>query len=80
MGSNKRIHEGNKPHSCGICDSRFISLKFLKRHVETIHEYKKSFECLNCDATFSYKTGMKVHIKSRANNHMNVLLAEENFQ
>merc|ERR1739845_312878 len=60
MNTHKRIHTGDKPFKCEICEEAFISKFNLKRH-RVVHTGEKLFECEICGKTFTMKDNLDKH-------------------
>jgi uncharacterized Zn-finger protein len=58
---HQRIHTGDKPFGCGICNSFFAQKGSLKRH-EATHSDERKFIC-HCGAAFLRNESLKSHQK-----------------
>ena len=61
------FHEGKKPFSCTLCNSKFTVNQSLKYHISSEHEEKKPpkpYRCEICDKNFQSKGKLKEHISS----------------
>ena len=64
MQNLKRIHRGNKPFKCKLCNIALTGKNDLSRHISSVHEGKIPFKCDICDAKFSYKGNLIRHKSS----------------
>ena len=56
------VHEGKKPHSCSICDTKFASKHNLNSHVRKVHDKIKPFVCHYCSHCFSENYHIKTNV------------------
>ena len=59
----RKVHEGNKPHECYLCNETFKKEIDLKKHLVGNHEMEKPYDCGigNCDKSYKDKKSMVRH-------------------
>ena len=59
----KRVHEGNKPNKCTLCNEKFRKQVDLRKHLIENHEMQKPYDCGigNCNKSYKDKKSMVRH-------------------
>ena len=61
IAAHMRIHTGDRPFVCKICDNKFTKRRRLKNHIR-IHTGAKPFVCEICDQGFTQSSGLRFHM------------------
>lgn len=72
LNRHRKLHTGEKPYACTICDRRFIQATQMKSHMFK-HTGQKGFSCFLCDKQFNRKSLLGSHVKKVHKNMLNLI-------
>ncbi|TKR92494.1 hypothetical protein L596_007137 [Steinernema carpocapsae] len=72
LKSHIRVHSGENPFVCSVCQRTFSDSSTLRRH-QTVHTGEKKHSCPICGRNMSRKDNVRVHLKSH---HKNLVIKQ----
>ncbi|KAL8591700.1 hypothetical protein ACOMHN_061792 [Nucella lapillus] len=58
-----RVHTGDRPYQCQLCDANYKIAGQLRDHVRSKHSNSRPFVCAKCGKDFAYPTARRRHEK-----------------
>ncbi|KAL3831945.1 hypothetical protein ACJMK2_023633 [Sinanodonta woodiana] len=58
------MHTGRRPHSCSVCDRKFLKKSSLKQNMNYYHTGHKNVQCEFCGKRFYRLCALRVHIRN----------------
>ena len=75
---HEKIHSGNKPFNCSLCDFKCFTSSDLQIH-ERIHTGVKPFSCPHCEYKCSTSRNLAVHQRTHTGKKENMVLFDTIF-
>ncbi len=61
LARHKKVHTGERAHSCHLCLTKFITKEELRRHMKIHSAARETFKCKECPVVLLEKYGLKLH-------------------
>ena len=58
-----RVHTGDRPYQCELCDANYKIAGHLRDHVRSKHSNSRPYLCAKCGKSFAYPTARRRHEK-----------------
>ncbi|XP_064627776.1 zinc finger protein 583-like [Lineus longissimus] len=78
LSAHLRIHRGERPHPCSVCNKRFNTAWELTQHLR-IHTGEKPYSCKICGKKFTQRSNMRSHQILYETSVMEIPTQSQNF-